>query len=388
MFVLFCYLIAFIPLAAAAALWFFSKKIAWWKSLVLCSLGVITVFIFHWLAIRGMTGDTETWSGQVTEAVFVPRWKEYYEYAVYRTETYWDTESYTDSNGNRCTRPVMRTREVFDHWEPTTRWHNEYWHATDTVNGNNEISQARYEEIVKLFGGGKKPIAGRRETGEHNSRMLEGDPMDYHAVNKNNFVYPTNATRRWENKVKAAPSVFSYQKVPESANIPTYPENPDMWTGGRTVGRVGVTGFNWDQMNSRLGPVKKVNVIAVNANDIGEANLIESKWIGGKKNDIIITFGGTNVCKPSWCYVFGWSESDLCKKNLETIILKHGLTNDTIPMIEKEIFRNYEIKQWSKFDYLTVEVPFYYYIWLILIICVICGGWIIYSLLNGINKIN
>jgi hypothetical protein len=43
-------------------------------------------------------------------------------------------------------------------WEPDYSLHNEYWHATDTVNGNNEISQARYEEFVKLFGGGKKPM--------------------------------------------------------------------------------------------------------------------------------------------------------------------------------------------------------------------------------------
>jgi hypothetical protein len=39
-----------------------------------------------------------------------------------------------------------------------------------------------------------------------------------------------------------------------------------------------------------------------------------------------------------------------------------------IPMIEKEIFKKLHYQGLDKFDYLTSEVPFSYYIWLIVIV--------------------
>lgn len=391
MFVLFCYIIAFLPIVAATALWFFSKKIVWWESSVLSVIGIVTVVIMHYVAIRGATIDTETWSGQVTDAVYIPEWLEYYEYAVYRTEYYTETESYTDSDGKSHTRTVTHSREVFDHWESSTRFHSKQWYVTDTVNGSFSIDEGRYEDIVHQFGGGKQPVIGCRTTSDHNSRMLSGDKFDYHAVNKNGFIYPTTATRTWENKVKAAPSVFRYQKVPENVDVFNYPTNPDKFISGRIVGKVGVETFKWDQMNSLLGPQKLVNVIAVGLEDkpMADTDLIEAKWVGGKKNDIVIVFGGSkNICKPTWCRVFGWSESELCKRNLETIVLKHGMTDKTIPFIQEEIKKNYTIFEWSKFDYLTVEVPLSGYIWLIVAVLITTGGWIWFILLNDLDKEN
>lgn len=387
MWILFCYLLGFVPLAAAAGLWFFSKKITWWEALVLPTITTLIVLGFHSCAINGMTDDIETWSGQVTEAVYTPSWVEYYEYAVYRTEYYTTTETYSDSKGHHHTRTVRRSRQVFDHWQPTTRHHNEEWGVTETLNGNYNIDKPRYDDIVRCLGQ-IKAHPGIRRTGSHNSRFQSGDPMDYSTVNINAFVYPVNCTKTWKNKVKAAPSVFSYAKVPETAKVFEYPKNPDKFTSGRVVGTTGITTFNWDQMNSRLGPSKKVNIIVVGFKDEPEdiSQLQEAKWFGGKKNDVVICFGGSDVLKPSWVYVFGWSESDLCKKNLESIILKNGMNNDTIILLEKEIDKNYVIKEWKKFDYLTVEVPFKYYIWLIIFLVVFGGGWILFSFFDDVGK--
>jgi hypothetical protein len=60
-------------------------------------------------------------------------------------------------------------------------------------------------------------------------------------------------------------------------------------------------------------------------------------------------------------YVFGWTESDLCKRNLESYILKNGLTNASLSAIETEIANNYVLKDWKKFDYLSVEIPTFWY---------------------------
>jgi hypothetical protein len=100
---------------------------------------------------------------------------------------------------------------------------------------------------------------------------------------------------------------------------------------GRTVdvlASLDLIGIRW----TLVSDLKKVYVIAVNANDIGEANLMWIKMDWCKKNDIIITFGGTNVCKPSWCSIrIADDKWPFVRKTLSLIILKHGLTNDTHP---------------------------------------------------------
>ena len=111
----------------------------------------------------------------------------------------------------------------------------------------------------------------------------------------------------------------------------------------------------------------------------------ESKWFGGKKNDLVITIGG-NSQKPDWCYVFGWTESDLLKQNLQTLILEKGLTDKTLPDIQSEIMKNYQLKDWHKFDYLDPEIPMSKAWWLILIQVLYIGAYVPFCLLNPFDK--
>ena len=392
MFILFCYLIAILPLAIAAGLWYFSKRVTWWEALSLSVLSALIVLCFHVIAVNGMLSDTETWSGVVTESQFRPTWKEYYEYAVYRTEYYYttETERYTDSKGKSHTRTVRvkHSKQVFDHWEPTTRTHSDKWSCNDTVNGGYDIDQSRYKDILNSFGQ-EKSKPGTRRTSEHKSRMISGDPNDYYTVNVKNYIYPVTSRRSFENRVKAAPSVFSYAKVPENAPVFEYPSNNDKFCSDRTVGAVGVSTLNLDQMNAILGPTKQINVILAGfgvekGSDI--AQLQEAKWFGGKKNDLVICFGGGQITKPSWVYVFGWSESDICKQNLQSIIMQNGMKNETLPLIQKEIMTNYKRKDWHKFDYLTIEVPASKYIWLFAIVALVNIGGIIFAMKNDVDK--
>lgn len=376
-----CYLIALIPLIAAGILWYKFKKIVWWEAVIIPVIGLITAFIFNYLAVKGMTTDTETWSGQVTEAVYIPSWVEYYEYAVYRTEVY----TTVDSKGHSH----IHTRQVFDHWQPSTRTHVDCWTGDDTVNGSYDIDQNRYKDIVQKFGA-STTRAGTRTTSSHNSRMISGDPNDYPSVNKNKYVYPTTSTRSWENKIKACPSVFSYKKVDPKEPVFEYPQEIDKFASGRLLGQTGGLGLlQWDQMNSVLGPTKYVNVIAVGFGPNSDSSLAETqeaKWIGGKKNDLVICFGGGTQMQPSWVKVFGWSESDLAKLNIQSLILKYGTDPQVIPLIQAEIVKNYEIKDWSKFDYLQVEIPFHLWCWMFITVIVLSGGFAVFAWYNDIDK--
>jgi hypothetical protein len=388
MFTLFCYLFALIPVIVGVVLWCYNKRVVLWEVATITVVCFACAAIFNIFAIKGMTDDVETWSGKVISAVYQPEWEEYYEYAVYRTEYYTETVSHTDSDGRSYTTTETRSREVFDHWEPTSRTHNQTWTVQDTLVSTYYVDQNRYEDIKKKFGGTVSQDAGCRTTGEHNSRMIGGDPNDYTTINTTNHVYPVTTEKTWENRVKAAPSLFSFHKVSPTAPVFEYPSNTNRFSSNRLFGTANAINlYLWDQMNADLGPSKLVNVIACGFKDedMGIALEQEAKWIGGKKNDLVICFGGMPN-KPTWVYVFGWTEKDIVKRNIETMMLTNGLTNERIPDLINIIRKDYVIKNWSKFDYLTVEVPMSKYLWFILLITCVSSTIIIISLLNGVDK--
>jgi hypothetical protein len=116
----------------------------------LCSFSIAG--IIHWRSFSSQTEDTETLSGQIVLAKHYSEWFEYYEYAVYRTEYYSEQESYSDSKGKTRYRTVRKSRQVFDHWQPTTRWHSADYAAYSNINTSYSVSREKYFYFVKNFG--------------------------------------------------------------------------------------------------------------------------------------------------------------------------------------------------------------------------------------------
>jgi hypothetical protein len=132
-------------------------------------------------------------------------------------------------------------------------------------------------------------------------------------------------------------------------------------------------------MNTRLGYSKAVNVVACGfgAQDANVAQLQEAAWIGGKKNDLVICYGNIKLedegSSVKWTKVFGWTESEKVKNNLEKLVKEHPVNNDLLPLIADEVRNNYVIKDWSKFDNVTIEPPTWSY-WLYFAIMVVTQG--------------
>lgn len=355
------YLLACIPFFIGGAMWILSKKVNWIEWIGNSAVCFLIAGCFHIMAIHGMTADTETWSGQLVDAKHYAAWREYYEYAVYRTEYYTATESYTDSKGRSSTRTVTRSREVFDHWEPSTRWHADHWETESNINTSYGVDSKFFEYLCVQFKD-KRTVRGNRTTGDHNSRMIAGDPNDYETTDRSGWVEPVTKHMSFENRIKAAPSSFSFAPVPDTVKgIFAYPKNDNPFVSDRLLGTAlsTINHFAFDQMNARMGPIKKVNVIMIGMGDVDSmlAEWQRSKWIGGKKNDIVIVWGGDNKA-PAWVRCFGWSDSEYCKRNLETIVLDNGASTDTLAMIEKEIRLNYVLKDWKKsFAHIAIPAP-------------------------------
>lgn len=333
------------------------------QCLVGTGCALIWAGIVHFWAFRSQAGDYETWSGKVVQTRHFSAWQEYYEYAVYRTESYQTTETYMDGNKTK-TRTVTKTRQVFDHWEPTSRWHHDEWKAYSNIGTTYNIDKPKYLYLVKAFGN-EKAVRGDRSTSEHNSRMIGGDRNDYVADSPKDIVEPITDVRQFTNRIKSTPSVFNFVVVPDSVKVYEYPKNSNPWKSDRLI-NTKLDLKQWDQMNARLGVNKKVNVIFVtfDSADSMLGTYQHSKWLGGKKNDLVICKG------QGWSKVFGWSESDICKRNLEALVLNAEITNDIIPLIEQEIQTNYTKREFTEdFEYLTVEPQWnHWMVYLLLIV--------------------
>lgn len=386
---LFFYLIALLTVFIGATLFIFDKKVNWQEWLLGSAISFAFAAIFHVCAIKGMTDDVETHSGQITMAKKFSSWQEYYEYAVYRTEYYTTTETYTDSKGRSHSRTVTHSRQVFAHWAPTSRWHGEYYMSYSNIQTTYDINKDKFLYFVGVFND-NVAVKGTRTTWEHNSRMIGGNPNDYESHDKTGFIEPVTKWVTWTNKVKASPSVFSFRPVPKEAPIYPYPSNTNPFISDRIVGLAAkdfsITAL--DKLNARLGPSKRVNVILVGFGnkDSSIAQLQQARWIGGKKNDLVICYGTNGDKKASWTYVFGWTEREDCKKNLQTLFLENDLDNKLLDKVEEEVRQNYLIKNWSKFDYLTVEPPTWSYVVYVLLVILIQGGFWFWANTNQFNK--
>lgn len=355
------YIFCLLPILIGYIVKIFNPRIQWREWMIGALAAFLLALPIHYWSYHGQVGDYETWSGKITSAQFIPRWHEYYEYAVYRTEfTY-------DEKGN-----INGSYQVFDHWEEATRWHEQYWMAYSNINTSYNISESKYKYFVKNFKNESKE-RGDRTTSEHNSRMISGDPYDYVTYLKDDFVEPITDTRYFVNRIKAAKSVFNFVTPPKEIQVFDYPQNADVWRSNRLLGTA-PKDFDIrlvDEMNARLGPTKRVNVIIIgfNSSDSSLAEWQRSKWIGGKKNDLVICYG------TKWVKAFGWSESDICKRNIETLFLQNNKTNDLLKLLEAEIWSNYKKREFTEdFQYLTIEPEFKHWMVFIILMILIQGG--------------
>jgi hypothetical protein len=344
---IFLYLIALIPAIIGIILYICNKEITWFEWFGATIIAFLFSGIVHITSIYGMTRDIQTLSGQISRAVHYPRW----------VERYTVTVTTTDSKG-----------KTHSHMETRYRTHSENWQAETTLEDENEISESFFKEVSTNF----KDLTTERP---YKSGFSSGDPNIYVTYNKTKYVYPVTSLRVWKNKIKAAPSVFSFAKVPKNIPVYKYPPNEDWLKSDRLLGNIPINLLEFDRMNSRLGPLKHVNIIIVyfGNKDSSIAKWQQSKWIGGKKNDLVICYGGQKNDKADWVFCFGWTEKEIVKRNLETIFLDNKIDSSIIPNIEKEVRRNYNIKDWHKFDYITIYPPTWSY-WVLIFLMIISQG--------------
>lgn len=334
--VVFFYLFACIPVLVGFVFWAGRTKVHWGEWIGGSAIGFALAGLFHLAAIFGATGDRETWSGYIVKAVHYPRWVEQYQQMHTRTV----------GSGKDQKTEIYFTTEY--------RTHPEKWRAYSSIDSSHQITKDFYDKIATEFG-------NRGSERGFKPGFYSGDGNIYPTRNIGSGErFPITDLRRFENKIKATPTTFSFAKVPPTIKVFDYPKNIDAFISDRLVGSAALLDvLAFDQLNARIGPKKKANLILVGFGDKDSsyAKWQEAAWVGGKKNDVVLCWGGPNN-KPTWAVAFGWTDSKTTLRNLESIALEHGVTNKTTRLLEEEIFKTYRLKDWDKaFAHIRVPAP-------------------------------
>jgi hypothetical protein len=273
--------------------------------------------------------DNETLSGRVETAVHIPEW-----------EAEWvevETDTTTDEKGNVQTHTRLVTKNQ-THWPK--------WYVETTV-GKFNITENSFHQICQRHG--TVVVQGYRP--DYDS----GDRNDYHSYVKDDpefCDYPVTAQQMWRNPIKDSKSLHSFKEIKDEdaakMGLYEYPKN-ETFGSSRMIGNHAIDIWNWDKMNSAIGAEKKINLILVKIDSVDKAKYLQNYWKNGKKNDIVICYNGPSNKPAEWCYVFGWSKSELVKMNLQTLFLDHPVNHDILTKIKEIVRKDFQPHEWDMY---------------------------------------
>lgn len=303
----------------------------------------------------GQTSSTEIWSGRITKVKHIEEWDEW---IPPRTETY--TER--DSKGNT----VTKTRTIPGYWIH----HDAENHITTSDRGTFQVY---------------KTPDGKRLTDYfvNSTKELES----YFPIGS-----ATASTHQYTNKIKSSYSIFKHKDI-DLDDYPDLFEYPTKTTEYLSVNRL-LGPFKdkenkskvLDNINSDLNDTsnpsnkdsikgyKQVNLMLVNFGDKSEdyGYALQDYWQNGAKNDLVVTFGTDSTGKPTWCYVFSWSEVEILKTDIRELVMSvdniNEDYNDMINSISKLVEEKFQRREFAEFDYIQVEPGFLAKVFLVIIL--------------------
>ncbi len=148
--------------------------------------------------------------------------------------------------------------------------------------------------------------------------------------------------------------------------LPTYPVNVfDYYRATHVINAGGVPVADWpswvwlmNEINGDLGVQKQVNItlLFVKTGDPKYTLALKDKWLGGKKNDVIIVIGSLDGNKIEFADVVSWSPAELFKVTLKDNITALGFLSrrDAIAdTIRAEIGGKFERMHMKDYHYLV-----------------------------------
>jgi len=339
-----------IPLVATIVAFMFipKHKIAILEYAALFGVTLITILISKFAIEKSMTSDTEFWNEIAVEVEYEGKYDEY----IHKTCTR-QVPCGTDANGHikYCTQTY--NCDYIEHYGPKWRIKSD-----NTVI---RISNAEYNRIKNKWGNEKK-------TGTH-ARAYTYDDGIYGSfwLSRRELIECMVTKHDYENRVQAAHTVFDFEEVKEGDvekyGLYNYPEIYDKYKQYHILGKGDASQKyaenNMRILNAELGPKKQLKAFILLFNNKTKQSGImqEAYWKGGNKNEFVLTIGVDDDNKIQWAHPFSWAEKSIVKvETREFVIGQEYLDLANISnFLYKELDEKFVRKQFSEFNYLTVQ---------------------------------
>src|SRR5581483_10351865 len=178
---------------------------------------------------------------------------------------------------------------------------------------------------------------------------------------------PATVTHGFTNYIKGSPdTLFRHQGLVEKyeKDIPSYPgEVYDYYRVRRLVSQVALPdseAWNKDlaEVNADLGPTKQADVAVVVLSQKPREfySALEEKWIGGKKNDVVLVIDLDSNGVIDWVEVMAWTDNKIFQVELRDEVYGSGVQHlnreSIIKSIKFYVQRDYVRKHMKDFEYL------------------------------------
>lgn len=301
-------------LVAAFCRWKWHETISWGEAAVQAIVPVLLIAGVWSISTYSATLDYQTINGQVTG-----KGRE------------WTFCSHSYSCRCRSVRSGKTTRTVCD----TCYHHSNDWNwRVDTTVGPFYVEREDWQGAVQ-------PARW--------SIVQNGQPM----------ARPLGYT----NYVKGAPDSVFHPVLDFHGKLPEYPGWYDYQYSDRVIGDVPYLS-QWNRqlaMNLRtLGAQRQVNYLIVFTKNSSPrfADALKSKWLGGKKNDVVVVVGLYDYPRVRWVRVFSWSKNDIVNVAIRNAIRERGVVHsvETNNLVASIIRRDYVRRPMADFEYLKDDV--------------------------------
>jgi hypothetical protein len=316
-----------VPLLVAFAAFLLTKEVDWRELLLIIGAQAIVAGISAGICYYSNTTDTEVWNGVVTgkAKVSVPCSHSY--------QCHCHEECSGSGKNRSCSEHCDTCYEHFNDYDWDVYTSNQETITIDRIDRQGSSMPGRWE-IIK--------------TGE-----------------------PTSVAHSYTNYVKASPdSLFRYQGQEQKyeALIPNYPDSIyDYYkldrlvlVNGASVADPDLWNADLRRLNADIGSQKQVNIIVIVVRNLPEEFFyaVEEKWIGSKKNDVVLVVGVDSTNAPKWVQVMAWTINPIFEVKLRNAILAKPVIQrwDVISELKVNILKYHNRKPMADFEYLKASI--------------------------------
>ena len=342
-------------LVSLGLLVFVAKKVVWWEYLLLIGGSVLLAFLLKQGIVAIKTGDTEYWSGYITQTTYYEPWNEEVEVTKTRTNSDGKEETYTETE---------------------TRYHSaEYTYQTNLRKWEYSCSRKFHEALKRQFQ--VRPVF-RDMHRDYDTQ--DGDAYDYFWDGTDRTMRTITETHHYKNPMKGSRSIFKLSR--EDSTLFDYPEIQGQ-EQRVVLGNSKYPSRPLQLLNSKLGKEYQIHVFVLLFYNAGPeiAERQKEYWEGGNKNELVVCLGMKND-SVQWCSPFSWCDSPVVESKIKSWFLDNprlsieSFSTYLGPMIKKEWKR----KEFKDFDYIRTELGGWDYVIILVLILIYLGlisAWIL-----------